>query len=75
MHEEQKRVLVSIYPVLEYFKYAHLPPRLQEHSKPFCDLAFACANTTIPGYHPEVAECLRKLVEAKDCFVRSQVKK
>lgn len=26
-------------PIMEYFKYEHLPPHLQSVSKPFADLA------------------------------------
>lgn len=32
------------YPILEYFKYEHLPPHLREASKPFCDLAHEMAK-------------------------------
>lgn len=31
--------------ILQFFEYAHLPPRLQAVSKPFCDLAHAIART------------------------------
>ena len=26
-------------PIMKYFEYKHLPERLQEISKPFCELA------------------------------------
>jgi hypothetical protein len=57
------------YPILAYFRYEHLPPRLQEISEPFSDLAHGMA-TQLPQ-SAEVAAGLRKLLEAKDCFVRA----
>lgn len=59
----------SLKALLGYFKYDHLPAELQEISKPFCDLAQAMAEK-LPG-GAEVAVCLRKLLEAKDCAVRA----
>lgn len=59
-------------PILVYFKYDHLPPYLQAVSKPFHDLAWL-----MDGHLPasaEVSAGLRKLLEAKDCFVRAAVK-
>jgi hypothetical protein len=59
-------------PILRFFHYAHLPPRLQAISKPFCELASAVFRSKpIPGQ--ETAACLRKLLEAKDCAVRDAV--
>lgn len=56
--------------ILDYFAFAHLPAgRLQETSKLFHDLAHQM--------HAELPECeekaalFRKLLEAKDCAVRS----
>lgn len=60
---------LTIEQVLQYFEYAHLPPKLQEVSKPLCDLAHAMAGGL--GGSPEVIVGLRKLLEAKDCFVRA----
>lgn len=57
--------------VLRYFEYAHLPPQLQEVSKPLCELAQVMA-ATLPEV-PEVTVGLRKLLEAKDCFVRAML--
>lgn len=54
--------------ILKYFAYEHLPPQLQDISKPFCDLAREVAQR--PG-GPELTVCLRKLLEAKDCAVRA----
>lgn len=58
--------------LLELFAYAHLPPHLQEISKPFHDLANEVAqHQTERG--AEQTTCLRKLLEAKDCAVRMKV--
>ena len=54
---------------MPFFKHAHLPPHLASVSKLFCDLA-----EHLDGIFPETAEKtvgLRKLLEAKDCFVRA----
>jgi hypothetical protein len=55
--------------LLEYFGYSHLPGRLAALSKPVCDLAWHMAETLPES--PEVTVGLRKLLEAKDCFVRA----
>lgn len=58
-------------PMLQFFAYAHLPTHLQEHSKPFGDLAqMLCAS--LPK-NPERTVALRKLLEAKDCAVRARL--
>ncbi len=56
-------------PTLLFFKYDHLPEHLQEVSKPFSVLAHQIVNTTVAS--PEQSAGLRKLLEAKDCIVRS----
>lgn len=62
------------FPILAFFKFDHLPAKLQEISKPFNDLAFACAERET--LHPaELAAGLRKLLEAKDCIVRCALPK
>jgi hypothetical protein len=55
--------------MLQFFKYSHLPPKLQEVSKSFCDLAEHVVKN-IPR-NPERTVALRKLLEAKDCAVRA----
>ena len=55
----------------QFFEFAHLPPRLQEVSRPFCDLAEAIV-IGLPR-NPERTVCLRKLLEAKDCAVRASI--
>ncbi len=55
--------------MLQFFVYEHLPTKLQEASKPFCDLA----NKIVDEYpmNPERTVALRKLLEAKDAAVRT----
>lgn len=55
--------------LLRYFEYAHLPERLQVVSRPCGDLAQAMVAALPDG--PELTAGLRKLLEAKDCFVRA----
>lgn len=52
-----------------YFEYAHLPERLQAISRPCGDLAAEMITALPDG--PELTAGLRKLLEAKDCFVRA----
>jgi hypothetical protein len=54
--------------ILRYFDYAHLPPDLREVSRPFHLIAHDMA---LRFEGPEVTAGLRKLLEAKDCFVRA----
>ncbi len=57
----------------QFFVYAHLPPHLQEISKPFGELATHIV-TTLPS-NAERTVALRKLLEAKDCAVRALIYK
>jgi len=59
--------------LLQFFKYEHLPKHLQEISRPFGELAKHLNDTLPPNLEREAA--LRKLLEAKDCAVRSQLYK
>jgi hypothetical protein len=59
----------AIEKILKHFEYEHLPPNLQEASKPFCELARKYAE--VAPDDPETTAGLRKLLEAKDCFVRA----
>lgn len=56
-------------PIMQFFTYAHLPERLQVVSKPIGDLAHSI-DETLPDC-AEKSAGLRKLLEAKDCFVRA----
>lgn len=54
-------------PLLYLFHYSHLPPALQDNSRPFCELARRIVDT-IPS-NAERTVALRKLKEAKDAAV------
>ena len=56
---------------MKYFEYAHLPPHLQEVSKPIGELAKLMNENLADG--PEKSAGLRKLLEAKDCLVRAKL--
>jgi hypothetical protein len=57
--------------LLRWFGYDHLPPDLQAISQPCGQLAeYMCAML---GDSAELTVGLRKLLEAKDCFVRAAV--
>lgn len=58
--------------LIKYFSYKHLPENLQKFSKPFHDLAFEM-DQKLPNGSEKTAG-LRKLLEAKDCFVRANIK-
>lgn len=59
-------------PILQYFRYSHLPERLQAVSKRFAQLASTIMDL------PRSAErtvALRKLLESKDAAVRAALAK
>jgi hypothetical protein len=55
--------------IMRYFEYDHLPKGLQPFSQPVHVLAHAMLDVLDDG--PELTAGLRKLLEAKDCFVRA----
>jgi hypothetical protein len=57
----------------KYFAYSHLPGNLQQVSKPIAELA-ELMNTELPD-GAEKSAGMRKLLEAKDCFVRAALDK
>jgi hypothetical protein len=61
------------HPTLRYFAYSHLPERLQEVSQPLATLAVHMDSTLPDG--AEKSAGMRKLLEAKDCFVRAALDK
>lgn len=62
--------LRGAFPILDFFKFSHLPENLQQISSPFAILARSIAG--LDSKHPaEKAAALRKLLEAKDCAVRA----
>jgi hypothetical protein len=60
----------SVSALLVFFSYEHLPPKLQDISQPFCELADHIANGP---QNAETTTALRKLLEAKDCAVRAHL--
>jgi hypothetical protein len=54
--------------LLQFFRFEHLPPNLQEISRPFCELA---QHVALGPANPETTVALRKLLEAKDAAVRA----
>lgn len=57
--------------MMQWFKYEHLPAALQEPSKACAELA-AEMDITLEESAEKTAG-LRKLLEAKDCFVRAKI--
>ena len=57
--------------IMKYFEYKHLPEKLQEISKPICELAIEVDSLIPDG--SEKSAGLRKLLEAKDCLVRAHL--
>lgn len=57
--------------MMRWFEYKHLPPALQAISKPVGELAEGMDNLLAEG--PEKQAGMRKLIEAKDCFVRAAI--
>lgn len=57
--------------IIKYFEYEHLPSNLKEVSKELCELARKLDNE-LPNC-TEKSVGLRKLLEAKDCFVRAKL--
>lgn len=73
---------LSTLPILRYFRWEHLPQHLQTPSRDCADLAgnmVELAEAALDrGEFVDMAELvagLRKLLEAKDCFVRARLQK
>jgi hypothetical protein len=58
-------------PILQFFKWHHLPLLLQEVSRPFGEMADRLVST-LPR-NPERTVALRKLLESKDAAVRAAI--
>jgi hypothetical protein len=56
---------------IQHFGYEHLPENLQEVSKKVSELAHYMEDVLPDG--AEKSAGMRKLLEAKDCFVRAQL--
>jgi len=57
--------------IMKYFACPHLPEDLQRVARPIGEMAVALDVTLPDG--PEKSAGLRKLLEAKDCFVRAKL--
>lgn len=58
-------------PMLQWFEFDHLPDPLKAVSAQFW--ALACSLIALLPRNPERTVALRKLLEAKDCAVRSKL--
>jgi len=56
--------------ILRHFAWGHLPPELAAISEKAANLAYDMVEQL---HGPELFAGLRKLLEAKDCFVRAAV--
>jgi hypothetical protein len=56
-------------PIMKHFTFAHLPLNLQTMSRHFAEMAAKLDKELPDG--AEKSAGLRKLLEAKDCFVRA----
>lgn len=63
----------SVKAVMQYFTYDHLPSHLQDVSRACATIANFMA-ILLPD-SPEKTAGLRKLLEAKDCFVRAAIRR
>jgi len=61
----------AVYGILKHFAWAHLPEELQPYSKNCADLALQMCAMLKDS--PELTVGLRKLLEAKDSFVRASL--
>lgn len=59
----------STQSIAQFFTYEHLPPHLRAVSQIFSEVATDMIETLEDS--PELTAGLRKLLEAKDCFVRA----
>jgi hypothetical protein len=58
-------------PIMKYFESSHLPESLRAVSEPMGELA-KLFDASLPDGQEKSAG-LRKLLEAKDCFVRAKL--
>lgn len=57
--------------IIQFFAWGHLPPHLQDVSRPFGELADRIV--AILPRNPERTVALRKLLESKDAAVRAML--
>lgn len=65
--------LEKVEPILQFFRYTHLPLPLQAVSVHFFNAAYALVGAV--KRNPERTVALRKLLEAKDAGVRALIYK
>jgi hypothetical protein len=64
----------SVEALLEFFDFDHLPAGPVRQTSAECSALVGRLLDMLPGDDPETSAGLRKLIEAKDCFVRAQVR-
>ena len=69
--DKARAIIETVNPIMKFFEYKHLPETLKQVSEPMCLMAKAY-DTILPD-GPEKSAGLRKLLEAKDCFVRAKL--
>ena len=62
---------VQQHQMMKYFKFDHLPKHMQKFSQPFHDVARFMDDHLLDS--AEKSAGMRKLLEAKDCFVRASM--
>ncbi len=58
--------------IIRWFSYAHLPEKMQPTSKIFAEMA-SVMLAMCPTNSAERTGAFRKLLEAKDCYVRASI--
>ena len=58
-------------PIMRFFQFDHLPEKLRAISEPISEMAHKF-DESLPDC-AEKSAGLRKLLEAKDCFVRAKL--
>lgn len=56
--------------IIQFFSYAHLPEGLMRDTSEACSVLATGLLAGLPD-GPELSAGMRKLLEAKDCFVRA----
>lgn len=71
MPEQELNESKKAAPIMKFFEFNHLPKKLKEVSRPICATA-EWMDQNLPDC-AEKSAGLRKLLEAKDCFVRANL--
>ena len=69
----KEKIMRPDHPMLQHFKFDHLPDKLQITSQPFYELAKKMDRSLPDGDQKD--KFFQKLLEAKDCAVRAQLPK